>query len=353
MSGQSANQHSALENKKRRKPRRPVTWALIFILVSIIFALFASWWIMIRMPGNSYRGPLPAADSELASLAEQLRRDVAALSDRIGERNIPYKPAELAKAAVFIESEFQAAGLKVQRQEFQVQGGPCSNLEVEIPGTARPDEIVVVGAHYDTVFGTPGANDNASGVAAVLALARKFSKRRIDRTLRFVAFVNEEPFYFQTEEMGSLVYARRCRQRAENITAMLSLETIGFYDDAPGSQKYPPPFESFYPSEGNFIGFIGNVASGDLIRRAVASFRRNEPFPCEGAALAEVVSGVGLSDQWSFWQAGYPAFMVTDTAMLRYPYYHHAEDTVDKINFDRMSRVVRGLEKVIAELVGE
>ncbi|HYW79671.1 MAG TPA: M28 family peptidase, partial [Thermoguttaceae bacterium] len=222
----------------------------------------------------------------------------------------------------------------------------------EILGTTWADEIVVVGSHYDTVVGTPGANDNTSGVAALLALARRFTQKKTDRTLRFVALVNEEPPYFQSETMGSRVYARRCAERRENIVAMLSLETIGYYDDAEGSQNYPPPFGELYPSEGNFIGFIGNAASGDLVRQAVATFRQNEPFPCEGAALPESVPGVGFSDQWSFWQEGYPALMVTDTAMFRYPHYHTAEDTIDKVDFDRTARVVRGLGHVIAALVG-
>ncbi len=304
------------------------------------------------MPGKSYRGELPVADEELITLSAELRRDVALLAVEIGERNLLNHPQELAMSADRIEAEFQAAGYEVQRQEYQVSGGKCCNLEVEIPGAARAEEIVVIGAHYDTAIGTPGANDNTSGVAAVLALARRFSKSRPERTLRFVAFVNEEPPYFHTEEMGSRVYARRCRERGEKVVAMLSLETIGYYDDTPGSQHYPPPFGLLYPSEGNFIGFVGNLGSRALVHRVIRTFREHEEFPSEGGALPAAVSGVGFSDHWSFWQEGYPALMVTDTAMFRYPHYHEAEDTLDKVDFERMARVVRGLEKVVAELVG-
>ena len=187
-------------------------------------------------------------------------------------------------------------------------------------------------------------------MAAVLVLARKFARRKSERTLRFVAFVNEEPPYFQTENMGSWVYAKRCRQRAEKIASMLSLETIGCYSDIPGSQQYPKPFNLLYPSTGNFIGFVGNVASAELVQQVVGTFRRAEPFPSEGAALPEAVSGAGFSDHWSFWQEGYPGVMVTDTAMFRYPHYHGPGDTIDKIDFERMARVVRGLEKVIGAL---
>jgi hypothetical protein len=149
------------------------------------------------------------------------------------------------------------------------------------------------------------------------------------------------------------MYAKRCRERDEHVVAMMSLETIGYYDDAPGSQNYPAPFGLLYPSTGSFIGFVGNVSSRALVRTVVGSFRKHEPFPSEGGALPEFIPGIGFSDHWSFWQEGYPALMVTDTAMFRYPYYHEPEDTIDKIDFEKTARVVRGLEKVLAELAGE
>ncbi len=304
------------------------------------------------MPGRSYRGELPPADESLTSLADELRGNVTHLAVEIGERNVLNRPKELAEAADWIEAQLADSGYEVNRQEYEVSGMKCSNLEVEVSGTTQPDEIVVIGAHYDTVIGTPGANDNTTGVAAMLALARRFYGQEPSRTLRFVAFVNEEPPYFQTSQMGSWVYARRCRKRNEDIVAMMSLETIGFYDDAPGSQKYPLPFGMLYPSQGNFIGFVGNVKSRALVREAIGTFRRNEEFPSEGGALPAFIPGIGLSDHWSFWQEGYPGLMVTDTAMFRYPYYHDPEDTVDKVDFERTARVVRGLEKVVGELAG-
>ena len=327
-------------------------WGICIIIGLLLLIIAVAWWTMIRMPGTSYRGKLPPPDEQLAALEGELRGDVARLSVEIGERNVQNRPRQLSQAADYIETKFAAAGYKVNRQGYEVSGCDCYNLEAEISGSVRPAEIVIVGAHYDTAWGTPGANDNTTGVAAVLALARRFSKSKIDRTLRFVAFVNEEPPYFQTGQMGSRVYARRCREKGENVVAMLSLETIGYYNDTPGSQSYPPPFSSLYPSEGNFIGFIGNTASRALVREVIATFRKNEQFPSEGAAAAGLIPGVGFSDHWSFWQEGYPALMVTDTAMFRYPHYHEPEDTIDKLDFDRMARVVRGLEKVIIGLVG-
>ncbi|NUQ61492.1 MAG: M28 family peptidase [Pirellulales bacterium] len=306
-----------------------------------------------KLRGKSYQGVLPVADEPLLALAAELRQDVSHLAEEIGERNIGRRPKELAMAADWIEAELAETGHQVRRQQYEVSGVACCNLEAGILGAAIPEEIVVIGAHYDSVTGTPGANDNGSGVAALLALARRSAHRKADRTLRFVAFANEEPPYFQTGQMGSWVYAKECRKRGEKVTAMLSLETIGYFDDRPGSQKYPPLFNLVYPSTGNFIGFVGNLRSARLVEEALAAFRKHEQFPSEGGAFPEAVPGVGFSDQWSFWQEGYPALMVTDTAMFRYPHYHEPEDTVDKIDFLRLARVVRGLDGVVVALASQ
>lgn len=330
--------------------RKRIFLGLTSTFVVLIAYLIFLGWTMIQMPGKSYRGELPEADASLKQLSEELRKDVAKISSEIGERNITKHPEALDETAKWIQSEFAATGLTLGHQIYTVDGHACRNLEVEIPGKTKPAEIVLVGAHYDSMIGTPGANDNGTGIAAMLALLRRFAGHPQNKTLRFVAFVNEEPPYFQTEKMGSAVYARRCREKKEKITAMLALETIGYYNDAPNSQHYPRPFGLLYPSEGNFIGFVGDKASAELVRQVIGTFRQAEKFPSEGAALPEFVPGVGFSDHWSFNQQGYLAVMVTDTAMFRYPEYHEADDTIDKIDFDRTARVVRGLEKVIEEL---
>ena len=195
------------------------------------------------------------------------------------------------------------------------------------------------------------ANDNGSGVAAMLALARRFAQTPAQCTLRFVAFVNEEPPYFLSEQMGSFVYAGRCKARGDEISAMISLETIGYFSDAPHSQTYPAPgLGVFYPTVGNFIGFVANVHSRALLRRSIAFFRKHAGVPSEGAALPAFIPGVSWSDQWAFWQHGYPGIMVTDTAPFRYPHYHSATDTPDKLDYDRFTLVVSGMEKVIEGL---
>jgi Zn-dependent M28 family amino/carboxypeptidase len=303
---------------------------------------------MIRMPGkSSSSAAISAVDAELRG---ELQADVQRLAGDIGERN-EFHYAALKAAAEFIENSFSKAGLQPRRDSYELHGLECHNIETEIAGDTP--QIVVIGAHYDSVFGAPGANDNGSGVAAVLALARRFAGKPRNQTLRFVAFVNEEPPYFQTSQMGSFVYAQRCKERGDRISAMISLETIGYFSDAPGSQSYPlPGIGAFYPTTGNFIGFVGNVRSRALVRRVVARFRQHAELPSQGAAFPSFIPGVAWSDQWSFWQHGYPAIMITDTAPFRYPHYHALTDTPDKLDYDRFALVVSGMQKVIEDLGG-
>jgi peptidase M28-like protein len=308
--------------------------------------------MLLRFPGKSYRGPLPPLSEFQASLADELRASVTHLAATIGERNLGHIK-QLDATADWIERTLAATGLPVERQAFDVEGHACYNLAAELPGVDRPEEIVVVGAHYDTVTDCPGANDNGSGVAAVLALARRFADRPQARTVRWLAFANEEaPYYGAPDTMGSWFYARTARERGEQIVAMLSLETIGFYSDEENSQRYPAPFGMFYPSEGNFLAFVGNIRSRTLVRDCIAAFRRRAKFPSEGAALPESIPGVSWSDHWAFWQEGYAALMVTDTAPFRYPYYHTPDDLPDQLVYDRMARVVDGLAGTIEALCG-
>ena len=304
---------------------------------------------MIRMPGESFQGRIPPLSGEEELLERELRSHVSMLAMKIGERNIRHYD-KLEQAAAYIKSNFQQSGYRVRSQEFQVQGRICENIEAEVHGTTRPEEIFLIGAHYDSVEGSPGANDNGTGVAAVLALARMFSQVQSSRTLRFVTFVNEEPPYFQTPQMGSWVYAKGSKARGERIRAMFSLETMGFYSEAPGSQQYPAPLGLLYPSTGNFIAFVGNTANGDLVRRVVGSFREHEAVPSEGTAMWEGLPGIGWSDHWAFWEESFPAIMVTDTALFRDPFYHTAQDTPDHIQYETFTRVVSGLKEVLLDL---
>ena len=304
---------------------------------------------MIRMPGKSFSGVIPPISPDEQALEQEMRAHVFKLAGEIGERNV-FHYDKLVQAAEYIRATFQNAGYEVRRQDYQVLGQSCENIEVEVKGTNRPEEIILVGAHYDSVKGSPGANDNATGVAAVLVLSRIFAQAQLLRTLRFVTFVNEEPPFFQTQDMGSRVYAKRSRQQGENIILMLSLETIGYYTDESQSQRYPPPLSLIYPSTGNFIAIVGNTQNGSWVRKVIGVFRKQAQFPSEGAALFGWLPGVGWSDHWAFWKEGFPAIMVTDTALFRDPCYHSAHDMPDHIHYEHVARVVSGLQQVILDI---
>lgn len=301
-------------------------------------------------------GPQPKRDVEplAEGTAERLREHVVALADRIGPRHV-YAPRALQAAVAYLEGQWGAQGYQVRRQTYVVEGVPCHNLEVNHPGQ-RAGEIVLIGAHYDTVPESPGANDNGSGVAVLLELSRwvAHAQPRWKRTVRFVAFVNEEPPWFQTEQMGSRVYARACREAGEDIRAMVSLETMGYYDEAPGSQQFPSPlFYLFYPRRGDFIGLVSNFGSRPLLHKVSRAFRSATDLPAECCATFAAVPGVDWSDHGSFWREGYRAMMVTDTAPYRYPHYHRPSDTPDKIDYARLAEVTRGMQRVIQLLANE
>ena len=209
--------------------------------------------------------------------------------------------------------------------------------------------MFVVGAHYDSYFHAPGANDNATGTVGVIELARLLADLRAASSLRIrlVLFVNEEPPYFKSELMGSLVYARRLKHSNEPVLGMFSLETLGFYSDEEHSQRYPPPLGLLYPTTGNFVAFVGLTSSRALVRKAVGTFRAVAHFPSVGGTAPGVVPGIDWSDHWSFEKVGIPSLMVTDTALFRYPHYHTSADSPDKVDYERLARVITGLERLI------
>lgn len=331
-------------------PRGKLAWIRLTILASVPTILL-SWGYarFIHMPGGSHHGPLPPLDETTKEVQVKLELHVRTLADEIGPRNLAH-PGSLESSLRYMGQVFREIGYATATQDYEVGKNLVKNLDAEKTGTGEGDEIVLVGAHYDTQTNSPGANDNGTGVAGVLEIARLLYARDLRRTVRFVAFVNEEPPYFHKPIMGSVVYANRCREREENLSAVVVLETIGYYSDEKGSQQYPPPFQWIYPSRGNFIGFVGNTMSGSLVRQCVGFFRGAAAFPSEGAICPDSVPGVGWSDHWSFWQEGYPAIMVTDTALYRYDYYHTPEDTPDKVDFEKTARVVVGLAEVVAGL---
>jgi hypothetical protein len=290
--------------------------------------------------------------SRRAVSSADLQRYVTTLSSTIGPRHTG-APDALRAAAKMIESTLGPAnfGYKPSRQSYKVGHVDCHNIILEITGTDRPDEIFIVGAHYDSVPTTPGADDNASGVAALMALAQAMGGSKPERTLRFVFFVNEEPPHFQTDAMGSLVYAKACQKLKENIIGMISLDCLGYFSDAPNSQRAPAGLPGAIPSEGNFLALVGNATSTPLVDSIADHFKKNTTLPIIAAALPVSVPEAAWSDHWSFWQCGYQAVILSDTGGLRNPHYHIASDTAATLDYEKLTRTVETLETYLRTTV--
>lgn len=287
--------------------------------------------------------PLTAGEAERMS---RLQASVGALATDIGARDSRKYPERLVAAQTWIEAQWTDQGYAVQREP--VPDSPSPNLWVELAG--RSPSLVVIGAHYDTVSTTPGADDNASGVAALLELSRNLKGKKLGKTVRFVAFANEEPPWFQTDAMGSRVHASGAADRREDIVAMVTIESIGAYSTSRGSHPLPGPLGLLWPETGNYIGIYSNVGNMGQVTRTARAFRESVEFPYLAAALPARVEGIDWSDHWSFWEEGYPGVMVTDAPPQRNPHYHEAGDTAATLDFARMTRVVVGLEGVIRAL---
>lgn len=306
----------------------------------------------VAQPAHVTEVVMKSAERDDEGLAHRLRMHVERLAGDIGERNV-FIPDALRRAALYIEGEWRGMGYRVERVEYDVSATRCANLVVTCEGHARQNEILLLGAHYDSVIGSPGANDNGSGVATLLEMSRLFRAVEPELTVRFVAFVNEEPPFFWTRQQGSMVYAELARRRGDDIRLMVSLETIGCYSDEPGSQSYPPLFGFFYPSCGNFIGMVSDFRSRAAMQRLAEAFRANSNFPLQTASTFRFIPGVSWSDHRSFWRQGYRAVMVTDTAFYRYRHYHAPSDTPDKLAYPKLARVTSGLFAAFAMLAGK
>jgi hypothetical protein len=304
----------------------------------------------IWMPGKRFRGKMAPLLAEELMLRDKLHAHVVALSQGIGERSIA-TPQKLRAAERYIINAFVELGYKVWRQPFKFGGLEMSNLMIVKEGRNPRAGCFVAGAHYDTVPGTPGADDNATGIGALLELARRLAHQQPEMTVRMVAFANEENNGGGWESMGSYHFAKLCKAKGWDVRGMFSLEMLGVFSDAPGSQQYPHPFRLFYPRTANFIAFVGNRFSRDFVRNSVRMWREDVDFPCEGVAAPDTLRDAGRSDHWSFWQIGVPALMITDTSNFRYPLYHTGEDTIDKIDFERYTRVVSGVFRIIERIV--
>jgi len=282
-------------------------------------------------------------------LEKNLKLHVQHIAGDIGERNF-VKYEELGKTADYIIDEFSKDGYKCEIQEYQIEQRAYKNIIAILKGTKKPDEVIIIGAHYDSVLGTPGADDNASAVAGLLELARLMSKEEPAKTIKFIAFTNEEPPFFQTGQMGSMIYAQEAKKRKEKIEAMICLEMIGYFRQEKNSQTYPLPFNFFYPNTGDFIAVVGNIDSKKLVDKVTSAFKKHSHFKIESIATFGIIPGIDFSDHASFWRCGYPAVMITDTAFYRNLNYHSHTDLPHTLSYHELAEVVKGFFYVIIEL---
>lgn len=307
-------------------------------------------------PRQPFRGSLPHLTAEENALGARLHAHVAAIAST--PHNLAHYPA-LEAAACYIERELAAAGYAVRLQEFEVMGRPVRNIEVMLgpaaakgcSGTDNGTPCYLVGAHYDSPDRSPGANDNGSGVAALIELARLLAEDPPPgHRLRLVFFVNEEAPWGKTEHMGSLVHARSLAADGQRLDGMIALETLGHFSTRPGSQCFPFPFGLVYPDVGNFVAFVGLPRARSFVHRALEAFRRETAFPSIGGIAPGCVAGVDLSDHWAYDQCGYPAMMITDTAPFRNPYYHTPGDLPETVDYDSLARITLGLARMLRGL---
>jgi Zn-dependent M28 family amino/carboxypeptidase len=350
-----ANRSSNLAERRSRQNRQSFVIILsVFAALFLIFIILFLFW-RVMMPSSGSADTAESLTQNHSLIAEQIKKDVVFLADSIGQRNM-HTPGTMDASVDFIRQRFESLGFIPETQNYTLRRGryagrSASNIIAEIPGSEKKDEIIVIGAHYDTVPHSPGANDNASGVAVLLSLAGELADSKPGRTIRFVAFANEEPPFFHTPDMGSYAYARRSREQNENITAMIALDGLGYFDDEPNSQSYPLPGLGFaYPGRAEFIGLVTRLRDLSLLREISAGFKEKELIPSESAALPGFLPGVNWSDHWAFWQHGYSAILITDTLLFRDPYYHTPSDTPERLSYENMARITSALVHAVMVL---
>jgi len=328
---------------------------LIFIVLFLLFAtIFGVWWLL--MPKTIDMKSQQELTNHQEIVAQQIEADVRHLAENIGERNM-HTTGTMDQTVRFLTERLRGIGYSPKLQSYTLNRGiyageSAENIEVEITGNKHPEKVVVIGAHYDTVPGSPGANDNGSGVAVLMALAEAFvNADPPHKTVRFLFFANEEPPFFQTEDMGSYAYAKMARERGDDIETMIALDGLGYYSSEPNSQAYPlPGLGFFYPKEASFIGLVTRLGDLSLLRSVSGNFEQSGDFPTASAALPGFIPGVNWSDHWSFWQHDYPGLLITDTLLFRDPHYHTPNDTPERLDYEMMARLTSTLTDVVEEL---
>jgi Zn-dependent M28 family amino/carboxypeptidase len=312
-------------------------------IVLILVALFAIFILLVVNPTRKKKTAIPFSAS-----AARLRSHVEMLANTFRLRDYRHLD-NLEKSATYIRNVFTATGARVEDQVYSATGSTYRNVVASFG--PESDERIIVGAHYDAVSDTPGADDNASGVAGLLELAGLLKDAKLNTRVDLVAYSTEEPPFFGSDQMGSMVHARSLRSTGAKVRAMLALEMIGYYSDEPGSQSFPfPAMKKLYPDRGNFIVVAGRISDELLTRRIKRAMTSENGVDVYSVNAPAGVAGVSLSDNSSYWNQGYPAVMITDSAFFRNHHYHQASDTPDTLDYERMAKVVAQVAAAVVEL---
>ncbi len=319
----------------------------IFLIIILLAAFLLYSVLKIRFtPSVSATKPASTQSQDV----HRLYKHVEHLSVHIGSRSV-YEYDKITATKYYIVSCLEDFGFVPELQSYNYDGKEYSNIIVSIKGARFPDEVVIIGAHYDSVYGTPGADDNASAVAVLLEMCRVLKSFSPARTLKLIFFVIEEPPVFRSKYMGSYVYAMEAKAKNENIKSMISLEMLGFFTEKKGGQTFPLPLMNLlYPSTPNFIAIVGDLSSRNLVNKVKNSLNKASSIPVETLSTFSFIPGVDFSDHHSFWEMGYQAVMITDTAFYRNPNYHTARDSIDTLDFDKMPNLLKGLIQTAKDL---
>ena len=325
-------------------------YSLLAVIILIFILFYYGYWFMTQCKADWEGTTIEQKQENLrAEIKKELVADVAFMADTLGPRNFMHYE-QLNRCREWIRQKWQDQGYEVREQVYRMDGREYANVEVEIRGKTSPDEIIILSNQYDTLPDSPGANNNAGGVAVLFQVTKLLRDFIPDKTVRFISFTNEEDPIFGTEEMGSYHYARTAAELGDHINIMLSLDAIGYYTQEEGSQRLPWPFSIFYPDRGTFLAFIGDFSSRDYAIAVTRGFKKGSTFPIEAGVVPQSVEGASWSDHQSFWIFGYPAIMITDTGGFRSPYHTTKEDTMEKMDFEALTSIVFGMYGVILEI---
>jgi Zn-dependent M28 family amino/carboxypeptidase len=318
-----------------RNRRMLLNSMLIGVLIMIIFGFLLCFWITQPLLFSS-----KIENPEKVDI-KSLQTHVEKLSNEFYPRNY-LNNTNLNKSADYIRTEFEKTKGIISEQNYRVNENTYRNISV-IFGKESKDRIVV-GAHYDSAYQTHGADDNASGVAGLIELAKLLDKTDLPMQVELVAYTLEEPPFFATEKMGSYIHAKSLKENDVNVRLMISLEMIGYFSDEPNSQQFPVSFlKLIYPSEGNFISIVGNFSNVFTVRNFKSAMQSSNDLPVYSSNVPSFINGVDFSDHRNYWNLGFDAIMITDTAFYRNFNYHSTEDTAEKLDYVRMAKVVEGV----------